>query len=245
MAATNYNPHHKAVIDSFLLGLPGVSTGKVFGLHCYKIENSVFATFCDGGIGIKLPEARVQELVDKPDFGPFQPFGRNRGPQFVQINHHDSEMYRNDKELFLESMAYVAASSKPAKKTIQTSKTQGKIMDSEEVAFRSIAEAMTNEHSDVTWGKMMSSPGIRYKDKFFAFYYDKMVVFRFGRDFKPESLGISNYSLLAPFKTKRPLVDWFCVTAADQERWGELAKIALERMAGSYTDNKKTRQARS
>jgi hypothetical protein len=79
---------------------------------------------------------------------------------------------------------------------------------------------------------MMSSPGIRYQDKFFAFYYKKSIVLRLGRDFKPESVGITNYSLLSPFKTKPPLVDWFCITVADQERWEELAKIALNIMAG-------------
>ena len=107
---------------------------------------------------------------------------------------------------------------------------QPKAVETEELFFRSIAEALANENSDVTWGKMMSSPGIRYKDKFFAFYYNKGVVFRFGREFKPETVGINNYTLLAPFKTKPPLVDWFCISAGDQGRWEELARIALQRM---------------
>jgi hypothetical protein len=230
MATLNYNPNHKAVIDSLLLDLPGVSESKVFGLHCYKVGNTVFATYCDGGIGIKLPADRVEALLEKPNFVPFQPFGRNRGAEHVQINHENSQEYLADKELFLESMAYVSSPAKPAKKA---AKAKGKVIESEEVHFRSIAESLANGHSDVTWGKMMSSPGIRYKEKFFAFYYDKTIVFRFGREFKLEEIGITNYSLLSPFKSKPPLVDWFRITVADQERWGELAEIALQRMAGA------------
>lgn len=231
MAESNYNPNHKAVIDSFLLGLPGVSEGKVFGLQCYNIDNTVFATFCDGGIGIKLPEHRVQELLTKPDFGPFRPFGRDRGPQFVQISHQDSQAYLKDKDLFQESMDYVSSSGKPEKKQSKSSKAKNKVAESEEIYFRNVAEALASEDSHVTWGKMMSSPGIRYKDKFFAFYYDKTLVLRFGREFKPENVGITNYTMLAPFKTKPPLLDWFRISATDQDRWEELARIAKEIMA--------------
>ncbi len=230
MAALNYNPHHKTLIDSFLLDLPGITTSNMFGLPCYKIDNVIFATLWGEGIGLKLPEVRVAELRQQPDFAPFQPFGRDRGQQFVQINHQESQDYEKDKALFLESMAYVAYSGKPTKKQGK-SKANNKTVESEETFFRGIAEAIANEHTDVTWGKMMSSPGIKYKDKFFAFYDNKTIVVRFGREFKPETIGISDYTLLAPFKTKLPLLDWFRISASDQDRWQEAAKIALQRMA--------------
>lgn len=115
------------------------------------------------------------------------------------------------------------ASSKP--------KPAGKAVDKEALFFIGLAETLATEHEDVAWGKMMSSPGIKYKDKFFAFYYDKTAVFRFGRDFQPESVGIHEYTLLAPFKTKPPLRDWFRIPATVQDRWEELAMIAYQRMA--------------
>ena len=236
MAATNHNPDHKAVIDSMLLDLPGITPAKIFGQPCYKFNGTIFATHYGEGIGIKLPEARVTALLALPDFGKFQPFGRDRGPQFVQISHQDSAMYRQDMALFEESMAYAAATGKSTKtKPRPPKKNEPKAIEPEEMHFRAIAETLTAEQSAVTWGKMMSSPGIKYGDKFFAFYYNKGVVFRFGRDFAPESVGINNYTHLSPFKTKPPLRDWFCITADDQDRWAELANIAMQRMAENLT----------
>jgi hypothetical protein len=112
------------------------------------------------------------------------------------------------------------------------SQKQAKTPEAEEIFFQSIAESLTQKLPDVSWGKMMSSPGIKYKDKLFAFYYDKTMVLRLGRAFKLESVGITDYSLLAPFKTKPPLLDWFRITTADQARWEELATIAYQIMAG-------------
>jgi hypothetical protein len=55
----------------------------------------------------------------------------------------------------------------------------------------------------------MMSPAIQYQGKVFAFFYNKKMVFKLGRDFQPESLGIREYSLLARFKTRSPMVEWF------------------------------------
>jgi len=205
MAKTTYHPEYKAVLDSFLLGLPGVTTGIVFGLPCYKVNNTVFATLCGEGVGLKLPEAQVRELLEKPGFVPFQPFGRNRGREFVQINHQDAQDYLHDKELFIESIAYVSSSS--ADKKDELSRVQPPVGDDEELFFRSIVEALAKENSGVTFGKMMSSPGIKYRDKVFAFYPKNIMVFKLGRNFKPEVFGIQHYGLLAPFKTRPPMAD--------------------------------------
>lgn len=125
----------------------------------------------------------------------------------------------------------MAATKKSASKTATSRTATPKAIEPEEMHFRAVADALAHKHPEITWGKMMSSPGIRYGDKFFAFYYKQGVVFRFGRDFAPESVGVTNYTLLSPFKTKPPLRDWFCITADDQDRWGELAHIAMQKMA--------------
>jgi hypothetical protein len=104
--------------------------------------------------------------------------------------------------------------------------------DDPEVIFHAIIETLAQENQAVTPGKMMSSPGIKYHDKVFAFYDDHQMVFRLGKDFRPETHGIYHYSLLSPFKTKAPMADWFQITAADQDKWETLARYALRRMMG-------------
>ena len=99
--------------------------------------------------------------------------------------------------------------------------------------LEAMAERLAEESEDNTTGKMMSSHGIRYKNKVFAFAYREAMVFRFGRGFDPGALGIHDYKLLAPFKTKPPLLDWFEIGPAHASQWEELARLALQRMRGT------------
>lgn len=230
MTKAKYIVEHKIVLDDLLLALPGVSAGVVFGLPCYKVSTGVFATLYDDGVGIKLPAARISKLLEQPDFVPFQPFGRNRGKEFVQINHDNSEDYRHDLALFEESMHYVLTPSSGQKAA--SAVTHQVDVNDEEQRFSTIVERLTHEHNDITLGKMMSSPAIQHQGKVFAFFYNKKMVFKLGRDFQPESLGIREYSLLAPFKTKPPMVDWFEIPATERQRWEELASYALQHLTG-------------
>lgn len=231
MTKAKYKPELKVVLDDLLLALPGISAGIVFGLPCYKVSAGVFATLWDEGVGIKLPAARVSKLLEQPDFVPFQPFGRNRGKEFVQINHNNPEDYRHDLALFEESMQFVLTSATGQK--ANSAVTHQIDINDEEQRFSAIAERLIQEHNDITLGKMMSSPAIQYQGKVFAFFYNNKMVFKLGRDFQPESLGIREYSLLAPFKTKPPMVDWFEIPAIEQQRWEELARHALQQLIGN------------
>jgi len=226
MSLLNDNAERKVMLDRLLLDYPEVSAGVVFGLPCYKVNGVVFATLSGEGIGIKLPEARVRELLEKPGFVPFRPFGRNRGKEFVQINHENAQDYQHDKALFEEAMRYAFSASVDRKeRSPQTHMLTG---SEEEQCFRSIAALLASENSAITLGKMMSSPALRYQGKVFAFYHGKKMIFRLGRDFQPEAFNIQHYSLLAPFKTKPPMVDWFEIPSADQHRWEELSRYALQ-----------------
>lgn len=100
-------------------------------------------------------------------------------------------------------------------------------MEKEQSKFEKIAKNLSIFDSNVRIGKMMSSPGIRYQDKFFAFYYDKEMVFRLGKDAEPKKLGISKFNLLNPFKTKAPLKNWFQVPYSENKHWEKLARYAL------------------
>jgi hypothetical protein len=226
MGQLNYHPEHKAALDRVLLDYPEVSAGVVFGLPCYKVNGVIFATLYGEGVGIKLSEARVGELLEQPGFVPFRPFGRNRGKEFVQINHENPKDYLHDQPLFEEAMRYVVSLSADQKEpSLQTVTLEE---DKEEQRFRSIAALLASENSAITLGKMMSSPALHYQGKVFAFYYGKKMAFRLGRDFQPELFTIQQYRLLAPFKTKPPMVDWFEIPFDDQHRWEELSRYALE-----------------
>lgn len=229
MGALNYNPEVQISLDDLLLAYPGVTTGVVFGLPCYKVHGVVFATLCGEGVGIKLPEARVKELLEQPGFVPFRPFGHNRGKEFVQINHEYPEDYQCDRSLFEESMRSVFPTTAD-----QIDRSEPRAMqaaDDEEQRFRSIAAQLARENSAITLGKMMSSPALQYQGKVFAFYYGKQMIFRLGRAFQPEAFHIQQYQVLAPFKTKPPMVDWFEIPFAEQHRWEDLARYALQRLA--------------
>jgi hypothetical protein len=228
MGPLNYNSEQKVTLDRLLLDYPEVSASVVFGLPCYKVHGVVFATLYGEGVGIKLPEARVRELLEKPGVVPFRPFGRNRGKEFVQINRDNPQDYQHDKALFEEAMRYAVSTSAAADQKEPSPQTQMLSGDEEEQRFRSIAVLLASENSAITLGKMMSSPALQYQGKVFAFYYGKKMVFRLGRDFQPEVFNIQHYRLLAPFKTKPPMVDWFEIPSIDQHRWEELSRYALQ-----------------
>ena len=61
-----------------LLAHAGVSRSTMMGFPCLRIDGRFFASF-DRGTGaliVKLPEARVDELVDRGRAQPFAPAGR-------------------------------------------------------------------------------------------------------------------------------------------------------------------------
>jgi len=104
-------------------------------------------------------------------------------------------------------------------------------MDTSEKLFYTIGEKLALKNDDVSLGKMMSSPGIKYKDKVFAFCYKQQMVFKLGKEFDPPSIGIKNFSLLSPFKTKPPLAGWFEIPSDYEKRWEELARMAMQYIA--------------
>lgn len=101
-------------------------------------------------------------------------------------------------------------------------------MDKEEILFSKIAEKLSKENRYVTPGKMMSSPGIRYKNKVFAFYHKNEMIFRLGKEFQPRKFRLKTYRLLSPFKSKPPLSGWFQIPYTEKGKWEKLARQALE-----------------
>jgi hypothetical protein len=103
-----HNPDHKAMLDDLLLGIPGVTGGQAFGYPAYKVRGKVFAFVGGAGIALKLPKARVDELVALG--GPFRPFYPAEGylwKSWVSIDREHSDKYRGDIALMEEAAQYV------------------------------------------------------------------------------------------------------------------------------------------
>jgi hypothetical protein len=101
-------------------------------------------------------------------------------------------------------------------------------MKDTEAQFMALASTITSANPDIIPGKMMSSPGLKYKDKVFAFYYKETMGFRLGPEFNPEEFGLSGARPLSPFKFKPPLKGWYLVDRYESNSWETLASMALK-----------------
>ncbi|MCK5277867.1 MAG: hypothetical protein KAK04_05000 [Cyclobacteriaceae bacterium] len=97
-----------------------------------------------------------------------------------------------------------------------------------EKQFNSIVSKFTSLDQDVHLGKMMSSPGLKYKDKLFAFYHKETMGFRLGPNFNPEKIGLKNAKPLSPFKKKPPLKGWVIIEQYESDTWEMLTEMSLE-----------------
>jgi len=89
---------------------------------------------------------------------------------------------------------------------------------------------MKSEDPMIEMGKMMSCNGLTYKGKVFCFEYNNEMVFKLGKGFDIEALDITEYEFLNPFKTKGPMMAWFIVKTRYQEKFEQLALLALNDM---------------
>ena len=111
MSKAQFNLKHKEVLDSFLLDNELVKPGKMFGHPAYYVGGKLFASLYMEGVCIKLPEARVKELLTKDDYSPFQAMGRTM-KEWIMITHKNSNDYIKDKTIFKESLEYVKSLTK-------------------------------------------------------------------------------------------------------------------------------------
>jgi len=99
---------HKAILDSFLLKLPGVTEGEITGLPAYFVAQKMFACICNGGVGIRLSTSKAANLqFSMGNVVPFQPKGRPSSREWIQINHDNPEDYEKDLEIFKSSIEFV------------------------------------------------------------------------------------------------------------------------------------------
>lgn len=100
------------------------------------------------------------------------------------------------------------------------------LMKTAEEHFEFVCNTLTSNHG-VERGNMMSSPGLKYGKKVFAFLHNGKMGFRLGPNFDPDKWGLKNPEPLSPFKTKPPLKGWFLVDQKEMDFWEPLADLAL------------------
>lgn len=80
-----------------------------------------------------------------------------------------------------------------------------------EAYFIQIRKAFLEKNNNAQEAKMMHAPGIGYNKKVFLFYFKDTMIFKLGKEFVPESEGITNWEYLNPFKNKAPMKAWFVI----------------------------------
>lgn len=104
----NFNSYHKSILDDMLLGHPHVRPGKMFGYPTYYVGKEVCTCLYEQGVGVKLMEQSAVKLLESdPNVIPFQPLGKPRMREWIQINLIRSEDYKQCKVLFNESLQYL------------------------------------------------------------------------------------------------------------------------------------------
>jgi hypothetical protein len=104
----NFSPAHKIVLDDLLLGIPQIRPGKMFGFPAYYVGKKLCICLYEQGVGVKLPEQSAARLLEvDPNVVPFQPLGKPKMRQWIQINLTRSEEYAQYLPVFEESIRHV------------------------------------------------------------------------------------------------------------------------------------------
>lgn len=91
-----------------LIGRPLVRAGKMFGYPAYYAGKKLCICLYEQGVGLKLPEKSVERLLmEDPHTIPFQPLGRPRMREWVQINLDHLDDYQQYLAVFEESIQFV------------------------------------------------------------------------------------------------------------------------------------------
>ena len=103
-----FNKNHKAVLDALLLKEGHVKAGKMFGFPAYYAGKKLCVCLYEQGVGVKVPEKTASALLEQDkNIIPFQPMGKAKMKEWIQINLRDSEQYRNYTDIFRQSIDYL------------------------------------------------------------------------------------------------------------------------------------------
>lgn len=94
-----YNTTHKEALDSLLLKIPIVKSGKMFGYSGYYVGGKLFACVYGDAVGVKVPEV-LAKLLQRDDVTYFQPLGRRKMREWIQIDKDRSMDYSQESDIF-------------------------------------------------------------------------------------------------------------------------------------------------
>ena len=80
----------------------------MFGYAAYYVNGKVFACIYGEWVGVKVPEAVASKLLSKKHIVPFQPLGKPKMREWIQINRAKSADYRKDINIFRSSVEFVS-----------------------------------------------------------------------------------------------------------------------------------------
>ncbi len=95
------------VLDRLFARQPKVTRGSMFGFPAFYTGGKLFACVYGDGVGLKLPQAMVQDLEGKPGFTPFQPYGMAKRKEWVSVQRDRAARYADDLDLFLAAIRFV------------------------------------------------------------------------------------------------------------------------------------------
>ena len=98
----------KTILDSLLLSIPGVVEGKMFGYSAYYVNGKLFACIYGDGVGVKVPEEVASSLLSEKHVVPFQPLGKPKMREWIQINRTRLADYQKDISIFHASVEFVS-----------------------------------------------------------------------------------------------------------------------------------------
>ena len=116
MRKAKFNENHKKILDSILLNIPIVTPGKMFGYPAYYVGGKLFACVYENAVGIKVPEDFAKEMLKKDEIVHFQPLGRKKMREWIQINRSNSKDYLDYKNIYDESIKYITSIAKKTRK---------------------------------------------------------------------------------------------------------------------------------
>ena len=109
MSKANFDPEVKKAVDSILLKNPSIVPGKMYGYPAYYINRKLVACIYEKGVGLKVPESVANDLIGKKGIVHFQPMGRAKMREWIQINRDNREDFLKDTEIFKTSIDFVAS----------------------------------------------------------------------------------------------------------------------------------------
>jgi TfoX/Sxy family transcriptional regulator of competence genes len=82
-------------LEAQLLCGPDARRGQMFGHPAYYVNGKMFACAYGGVIGLKLPEALAADLIARGRAEPFQPYGKRKMREWVQLPCDEASLHEH------------------------------------------------------------------------------------------------------------------------------------------------------